>query len=117
MERLSRLAAIAEVVVSLAPIISHSSSVPDHGRGMAQAPRLLLWAWERPEDLRFIDSDHVGVAFLAGTIRLRAGATDYRPRLQPLRVSSQAKLVAVIRITDSAVVKRCGSRVLSQLCR
>lgn len=98
MERLSRLAAIAAVVASLAPIISHSSSVPDHGRGMAQAPRLLLWAWERPEDLRFIDSDHVGVAFLAGTIRLRAGATDYRPRLQPLRVSPQAKLVAVIRI-------------------
>ena len=98
MERRFRLAAIAVVVLSLAPIISHSSSVPYNWRRLPDAPRLLLWAWERPEDLRFIDADHVGVAFLAGTMRLWDGAMDYRPRQQPLRVSPQTKLVVVIRI-------------------
>jgi hypothetical protein len=27
-------------------------------------PRVMLWAWERPEDLRFIAPDRVGIAFL-----------------------------------------------------
>ena len=33
---------------------------------------VILWAWERPEDLSFINPEKVGVAFLAKTIYLRA---------------------------------------------
>jgi len=36
---------------------------------IGQLPRVVLWAWERPEDLRSAGSD-VGVAFLAQTITL-----------------------------------------------
>jgi hypothetical protein len=72
--------------------------MPYHWRRLPDTPRLLLWAWERPENLRFIDSEHVGVAFLAGTMHLRNDAAAFQPRLQPLRVSPQTKLIAVIRI-------------------
>ncbi len=58
----------------------------------------MLWAWERAEDLRFIDPDRVGVAFLAGTARITERGLDFRPRLQPLRVSPRAKLIAVVRV-------------------
>jgi hypothetical protein len=72
-------------------------------------PRVMYWAWERPEDFRFLDGrDDAGVAFLAGTIFLsspaRGAAADstasvvMRPRLQPLRVSPGTPLMAVIRI-------------------
>jgi len=62
----------------------------------------MLWAWERPEDLRFIDPDRAGVAFLAGTARVGDKGLDFRPRLQPLRVSPQTKLLAVVRIEKSS---------------
>jgi hypothetical protein len=61
----------------------------------------MLWAWERPEDLRFLDSLSVGVAYLAATIRLGPNGAALRPRLQPLRVSPQTKLMAVIRLETS----------------
>jgi hypothetical protein len=57
----------------------------------------MLWAWERPEDLRFIKTEDVGVAFLAGTLHL-GKATSFSPRMQPLRVSPKTKLIAVVRI-------------------
>jgi hypothetical protein len=58
----------------------------------------MVWAWERPEDLRFIDPRQVGVAFLAKTIYLTSEEVVARPRLQPLRVPAGAALVAVARI-------------------
>jgi hypothetical protein len=71
-------------------------------------PRLMLWAWERPEDLRFLNAQGPGVAFLAGTIYLSSpqsvSGTNFspglvwRPRLQPLRVAPGTPLMAVIRI-------------------
>ena len=69
---------------------------------MAAVPRLVVWAWERPEDLRFVNSDRVGVAFLAGTVRLGPDGMGFRPRLQPLRVTAKTRLVAVVRIEVAA---------------
>jgi hypothetical protein len=73
-------------------------------------PRMILWAWERPEDLRALGSD-TGVAFLAQTISLGAdraatpkGSSSIAqsftvtPRRQPLRVGRDTALVAVTRI-------------------
>ena len=51
---------------------------------MNDLPRVILWAWERPEDLRFINPQEIGVAFLAETIILRGDRAIIRPRLQPL---------------------------------
>ena len=66
-------------------------------------PRIVLWAWERPTDLRFINPKETGVAFLARTIRLRQGEVVVRPRLQPLNLPEAASVIAVARVeTDSA---------------
>jgi hypothetical protein len=61
-------------------------------------PQVVLWAWERPELLDFIDPHAVGVAFLAQTLSLSGSDVIIRPRLQPLRVPSATKLMAVTRI-------------------
>lgn len=37
---------------------------------MVNLPKVYLWAWERPEDLRFLGDKKVGVAFLAKTLSL-----------------------------------------------
>lgn len=62
----------------------------------------VLWAWERPEDLRFANPREVGVAFLAQTIFISDRATapgfSVRSRLQPLRFAEGAQLIAVTRI-------------------
>ena len=39
-------------------------------------PYVFLWAWERPENLEFLDPHATGVAFLARTVCLRGGAVS-----------------------------------------
>lgn len=83
----------------------HDTEVRPDQMGM---PPLVLWAWERPDDLRDVDAKRAGVAFLVGTIFVRSiipngdEASDegvvLRPRLQPLRVPEGAALMAVVRI-------------------
>ena len=68
-------------------------------------PRVMLWAWERPTDLRFINPKEAGVAFLARTIRLRAGEVEMRPRLQPLQLPDAVSVMAVARVETDAVNK------------
>jgi hypothetical protein len=66
-------------------------------------PRVILWAWERPTDLRFINPGETGVAFLASTIRLRSGEVVVRPRLQPLNLPEAASVMAVARVETDTV--------------
>jgi Protein of unknown function (DUF3142) len=61
-------------------------------------PPIILWAWERPEKLDFIDTYKVAVAFLAKTISLRGDETSVRPRMVPLSVPPDTKMIAVARI-------------------
>jgi hypothetical protein len=61
-------------------------------------PRIVLWAWERPEDLRFLAGRKVGVAFLAATVRFSGGATQVVRRRQPLLVDRATPLMAVVRV-------------------
>jgi hypothetical protein len=65
---------------------------------MAGVPQIVLWAWERPEDLRFIDTRKIGVAYLARTLSLRADRVQVKPRLQPLALAPGTSLIAVVRI-------------------
>lgn len=64
----------------------------------AEMPNQILWAWERAEDLRFIDTQKFGVAFLAQTLLLQNDEIIFRPRRQPLEVSPETYLIAVTRI-------------------
>ena len=65
---------------------------------LAHLPRVMLWAWERHEDLRTIDPRAVGVAYLAKTLFLRQNTVVPRPRLQPLQVPPATVLIPVVRI-------------------
>lgn len=66
----------------------------------------MLWAWERPEDLRFIDPAKTGVAFLAQTLTLESDEVRFRPRRQPLKVPDGVYLVAVTRIDSVKLAER-----------
>jgi hypothetical protein len=70
---------------------------PGPGEGLLR-PRIILWAWERPEDLRRIDPQTVGVAYLAATLLLRQETVAVRPRLQPLYVPPATALMPVVRL-------------------
>ncbi|HJQ25990.1 MAG TPA: DUF3142 domain-containing protein [Blastocatellia bacterium] len=65
---------------------------------MSDLPRVILWAWERPEDLRFINPQEVGVAYLAATVTLRGERTIIRPRMQPLALAPATRRIAVARV-------------------
>ena len=80
-------------------------------------PRIVLWAWERPEDLSFIDTEEVGVAFLAKTIVMQGDAVSIRPRLQPLNVPDDTALMAVARIESRqpALTDQQRTEVLSAI--
>jgi hypothetical protein len=65
---------------------------------LATIPKIILWAWERPEDLNFINTAETGVAVLALTAQLSGSETNIRPRLQPLNIPQGTFLIAVVRI-------------------
>ena len=60
-------------------------------------PPRMLWAWERPEDLRFVPAG-VGVAFLQSTVTVTADGVDVARRRQPLRVRADTWLMAVVHV-------------------
>ncbi|HEY8560847.1 MAG TPA: hypothetical protein VIL74_10770 [Pyrinomonadaceae bacterium] len=64
----------------------------------AEMPKKIVWAWERPEDLRFLDARQFGVAFLAQTLILQNDDVVFRPRRQPLELPEDIYLIAVTRI-------------------
>lgn len=64
-------------------------------------PQMMIWAWERPEDLKFIDPATVGVAYLAKTLSLSGQKVVTRPRLQPLELPQGTGVVAVVRIESN----------------
>lgn len=59
---------------------------------------IVLWAWERPEDLRFLKADSASVAVLAATILLNHDRAYARPRSAPLQVRPGTPVTAVVRI-------------------
>ena len=90
------MVAIAVTVSTLEPWWARL--IPSASDSLATLPSVMLWAWERPERLDFIDPKAVGVAFLAQTLHLSGPDVVIRPRLQPLRVPPGTALMAVVRI-------------------
>jgi hypothetical protein len=85
----------------------------------ALLPNVTFWAWERPEDLRFLPPDQAGVAFLEKTILLEPPPANssadssptfvVRPRLQPLRITPGTQLIAVVRIETPSTPRSSSS--------
>ena len=96
---------------SIRHLPSHLTTNTPSGRSHHFLPTVFFWAWEKPEDLQFVNSEIAGVAFLAKTIYLfprYQTSTDnpsdeivVRPRLQPLRVAPGTPLIAVARLEIS----------------
>lgn len=91
---------------------------------LADSPAQVLWAWERPETMMFIDTQKTAVAFLVRRLRL----TDDQkvkvvPRYQMLRVPEKTYLIAVVRIesaphTSAAKATQAQrSKLISELLR
>jgi len=71
------------------------------GNGLAGAPNRMVWAWERAEDLRFLNPDRTGVAFLSATVWLDHAHVRVEPRRQPVYVPPHTYMMAVVRIQTS----------------
>jgi hypothetical protein len=72
---------------------------PSEPRASAgEPPPLMLWAWQREEDLRFLDPHRAGVAPLIATISLAGDRVETRPRTQRHLVPDGVFLLPVIRL-------------------
>jgi hypothetical protein len=71
---------------------------PARASARIDLPQLVLWAWDRDDDLRFLDSHDTGVAFLAATLTLRGDGVVLTPRHNRLAVPEGIKRVAVVHV-------------------
>lgn len=95
------LSSLALGITKARSVITKRNASANNTR-LNEMPRVILWAWERPTDLRFINPREMGVAFLARTIRLRAAEVAVRPRVQPLELPEGSKVIAVARVESDA---------------
>jgi hypothetical protein len=93
----------AITIAVLGPSCNSSEETPPPSPRLKDLPNVIVWAWERPEDLRFLDSEKYGAAFLAQTLVLSNGDVAIKPRRQPLEVAPAMKLIAVTRIESQKV--------------
>jgi hypothetical protein len=78
--------------------------------GRIDLPALMLWAWDRDDDLRFLDTRETGVAYLAATLTLRGEAVDLAPRHNPLALPAGVSRVAVVHVeSDRAAPPRLSA--------
>ncbi|MDR3699827.1 MAG: DUF3142 domain-containing protein [Candidatus Sulfopaludibacter sp.] len=89
---------LAACVLSAAVLASLLLRAPDPTPAL---PRIMLWAWESPQDLRFLKPGAAGIAFLARTVWLHPERPASRPRMQPLRFSPGTDLMAVVRLESA----------------
>jgi hypothetical protein len=66
--------------------------------GCAPQPPPVLWAWDRPEDLRFLVPGEAAVAFLAGTVELSPAGFRITPRRGFLVLPDGIERTAVVRL-------------------
>jgi hypothetical protein len=94
--RSTRFRLLLPALLALVVVLTTSSAPPP--RRSLSGPSTVLWAWERPEDLRFLAGRPVGVAYLARTFYVTGASYSERPRMQPLAVAPDAWVMAVARI-------------------
>ena len=68
----------------------------------AKAPPVILWAWQRPTSLTFINPRTAGISYLVETIHLAASGFTVEPNLNGLAVPDGTWLMACARIDSSA---------------
>lgn len=86
--------ALAALVCSLG---IHSDTLPQPVGRLAPLPRVSLWAWERREDLRAIDTRRFAVAYLDQTLTVGL-IVNRQPRRDPVVFPASAVRIPVVRI-------------------
>ena len=86
------------ILVSLLMCFSCNTKNKVNEKLNSEMPKKILWAWERKEDLRFLDPEKFGVAFLAQLLNLQKDDVNFNPRRQPLELPPNIYLIAVTRI-------------------
>jgi len=94
--RVRGIALTLTVLASVALAGDHMSSPRDTTR--INLPALVLWAWDRDDDLRFIDTRDTAVAYLAATVILRGDGVFLAPRHNPLQLPDGTVRVAVAHV-------------------
>lgn len=82
-------------VVAAPLLLSRFRAAPDP---LPSFPKLILWAWESPQDLRFVKPGLAGIAFLSRTVRFDDHRVRSQPRVTPLRFTPGTDLIAVVRL-------------------
>src|SRR4029079_17881342 len=80
---LQRCAAFTPLLLLLA-FLAGDQAISARSRMPADMPALVLWAWDRDDDLSFIDTRDTAVAYLAATVILRGEGVFLSPRHNPL---------------------------------
>jgi hypothetical protein len=109
MRRKHKLSNFLAAALALAFLVSgcHREVGKQTRAGAKNLPPVILWAWERPENLEFLDSQRFGVAFLAQTLTLTADDVVLSPRHQPLKVGPETTVIAVTRVESQ---KKTGQK-------
>jgi hypothetical protein len=93
----ARCAALA-LTVLLPFALAGDRITPARAGTRIDLPPLMLWAWDRDDDLRFLDDRDAGVAFLAATLTLRGEGVMLTPRHNPLALPEGISRVAVAHV-------------------
>jgi len=86
---------IKAIIAALLVALGLGAPTPPERLGL---PALMLWSWDRADDLRFIDPADTGVAYLAGSIRVGADGVGAVPRRNPLLLPPGTATLAVIHV-------------------
>jgi len=103
MTRLShtvKIQAIIAVLLALCCSI-HSDVTPRLPQRMIALPRLTLWAWERPEDLRGLNTRKFAVAYLDQTLTIGPHVYSHARR-QPIVFPATATRIPVVRLETAS---------------
>jgi hypothetical protein len=110
----TRGAAIALLLLSLG--LAGDRMTPARAGIGLDLPQLILWAWDRDDDLRFIDVADTGVAYLAATLTLRGEDVVLTARHNPLTLPPGVRRVAVVHVeTDRGAAPVQSSAQLRRL--
>jgi hypothetical protein len=105
---------LCTLLIAALSVAPGRAAVSIAGARAIPAPALVLWAWERPEDLRGLGTS-AGVAFLAQTITIDGQIVIRGPRRQPLRVDPSTPLIAVTRIETAAPVRALNDDIVGDV--
>ncbi len=112
--RLNLIFILGAALLTLGAGMSFTSSNPLESK----TPKITIWAWERNEDLRFINPKETEVAYFAGNIYLQGERVRFRPRTHKLLLPPQTKTTPVFRIgtiRDSEPLSHSSADIVAEI--